>query len=138
VVSRGANEVKVKRSQGVVASYGGYRAPQGMLSWALHRIAGLGVLAFLLLHILDIFLVGYGPKTFNDLVFLYENPIFRIGEIVLVAAVYYHAANGVRIILIDFWQAAYKYERQLYWGVIAVFLAGFIPTAYFMIASMVK
>jgi succinate dehydrogenase / fumarate reductase cytochrome b subunit len=134
VVSRGATEVK--RSQGVVASYGGYRAPQGMLSWALHRIAGLGVLAFLLLHILDIFLIGYGPKTFNDLVFLYRNSVFRIGEIVLVAAVYYHAANGVRIILIDFWKAAYKYERQLYYGVIAVFLAGFIPTAYFMIASM--
>ena len=109
-----------------------------MLSWALHRIAGLGVLAFLLLHILDIFLIGYGPKTFNDLVFLYQNPVFRIGEIVLVAAVYYHAANGVRIILIDFWQTAYKYERQLYYAVIAVFLLGFIPTAFLMIRAMVK
>lgn len=136
MVSRGASEVR--RSQGMVASYGGYRAPQGMLSWALHRIAGLGVLAFLLLHILDIFLIGYGPKTFNGLVFLYQNPVFRVGEIILVAAVYYHAANGVRIILIDFWQAAYKFERQLYYAVIAVFLAGFIPTAYFMISSILK
>ncbi len=105
-----------------------------MLSWALHRISGLGILAFLLLHIIDIFLIGYGPKSFNDLVFIYKNPVFRAGEVLLVAAVYYHAANGVRIILIDFWQAAYKYERQLYWAVIAVFLAGFIPTAILMIA----
>ncbi len=138
MVSRGASEVKVppseaKHAPGMIGSYGGYRAPQGMLSWALHRIAGLGILAFLLLHIVDIFLIGYGPKSFNDLVFIYTNPIFRAGEVLLVAAVYYHAVNGVRIILIDFWQAAYKYERQLFWGVIAVFLAGFIPTAVLMI-----
>lgn len=136
MVSRGVSEVN--RAPGMVASYGGYRAPQGMLSWALHRIAGLGVLAFLLLHIVDIFLIGYGPTTFNDLLFLYRNPIFRIGEIVLVAGVYYHAANGVRIILIDFWETAYKYERQLYYGVMAVFLAGFIPTAFLMIRAMLK
>jgi succinate dehydrogenase / fumarate reductase cytochrome b subunit len=129
---------EVKRAPGMVASYGGYRAPQGMLSWALHRIAGLGILAFLLLHIVDIFIIGYGPTTFNNLLFLYRNPIFRIGEIVLVAGVYYHAANGVRIILIDFWNTAYKYERQLYYGVIAVFLAGFIPTAFFMVRGMLK
>jgi succinate dehydrogenase / fumarate reductase cytochrome b subunit len=107
-----------------------------MLSWALHRISGLGVLAFLLLHIVDIFLVGYGPGPFNDLLFLYRNPIFRIGEIVLVGAVYYHAANGVRIILIDFWPAAYKFERQLYYIAMAVFIIGFAATAAVMIADM--
>jgi succinate dehydrogenase / fumarate reductase cytochrome b subunit len=120
----------------VVSSYRGYRAPQGMLSWALHRISGLGVLAFLLLHIVDIFLVGYGPTTFNDLLFLYRNPIFRLGEVVLVAAVYYHAANGVRIILVDFWRAGYQYERQMFYAVMAVFLLAFIPTAILMIRPL--
>ena len=104
-----------------------------MLSWALHRLSGLGVLAFLLLHIVDIFLVGYGPETFNDLLFIYRHPVFRVGEVLLVAALYYHAANGVRIILIDFWRNAYQYERQLFYGVIGVFLVGFIPTAIVML-----
>lgn len=119
-----------------ITAYRGYRPPPGMISWALHRITGLGVLLFLLLHIIDIFLVNYGPDTFNELLFLYRHPVFRIGEIVLVAALYYHAANGVRIILIDFWPAAYRYERQLFYGVIAVFLAGFLPTAILMIRAM--
>lgn len=109
-----------------------------MLSWALHRVTGLGVLAFLLLHIVDIYLVLYGPEVFDELLFLYHHPVFRLGEILLVAAVYYHAANGVRIILIDFWKEAYRYERQLFWGAMAVFVAGFIPTAYIMLRAMFR
>jgi len=109
-----------------------------MISWAFHRITGLGVLLFLLLHIVDIFLVNYGPEVFNELLFLYRNPVFRIGEIILVGAVYYHAANGVRIMLIDFWPAAYRYERQLFYGVMAVFLLAFIPTAFLMIRAIIQ
>lgn len=119
-----------------ITAYRGYRPPPGMISWAFHRITGLGVLLFLLLHIVDIFLVNYGPDTFNELLFLYRHPVFRIGEIILVAGLYYHAVNGVRIILIDFWPAAYRYERQLFYGVIAVFLAGFLPTAILMIRAI--
>jgi succinate dehydrogenase / fumarate reductase cytochrome b subunit len=109
-----------------------------MISWAFHRITGLGVLLFLLLHIVDIFLVNYGPEVFNELLFLYRHPVFRIGEIILVGAVYYHAANGVRIMLIDFWPAAYRYERQLFYGVMAVFLLAFIPTAFLMSRAIIQ
>ncbi len=121
-----------------ISAYRGYRPPPGMISWAFHRITGLGVLLFLLLHIVDIFLVNYGPEVFDELLFLYRHPVFRIGEIILVGAVYYHAANGVRIILIDFWPKAYRYERQLFYGVMAVFLLGFIPTAILMIRAMLN
>ena len=121
-----------------ISAYRGYRPPPGMISWAFHRITGLGVLLFLLLHIVDIFVVNYGPEVFNELLFLYRHPVFRIGEIILVAGLYYHAANGVRIILIDFWPAAYRYERQLFYGVIAVFLLGFIPTALLMIRAILR
>lgn len=113
--------------------YRGYRAPTAMVSWALHRLSGIGVLVFLLLHILDIFVIGYGPKAFNDLLFLYKEPGFLVGEVILIAGVYYHAFNGVRIILIDFWPKAIQWERQLFYGVIVAFIAAFIPTAYFMI-----
>ncbi|MCX7623937.1 MAG: succinate dehydrogenase, cytochrome b556 subunit [Thermomicrobium sp.] len=130
-----AREVRQVSSRGLGA-YRGYRPPPGMISWALHRVTGLGVLLFLLLHIVDIFLVNYGPETFNELLFLYRHPVFRIGEIVLVAGLYYHAANGVRIILIDFWPQAYRYERQLFYGVIAVFLLAFVPTAILMIRAI--
>lgn len=121
-----------------LGAYRGYRPPPGMISWALHRVTGLGILLFLIIHIIDIFLVNYGPDVFNELLFLYRHPLFRIGEIILVGGLYYHAANSVRIMLIDFWPAAYRYERQLFYGVIGVFLLAFIPTAMLMIPAVVS
>jgi len=120
----------------VASNYRGYRPPQGMVSWALHRLAGLGVLVFLLLHIVDIFAVGYGPEAFNDLLFIYRHPIFRAGEVILVAGLYYHALNGIRIILVDFWSKGWKYERQMFYAVVALFLIAFIPTAILMIRPL--
>jgi succinate dehydrogenase / fumarate reductase, cytochrome b subunit len=122
----------------VVSSYRGYRAPQGMLSWALHRLTGLGVLLFLFLHIIDIFLVGYGPDLFNDLLFIYHHPAFVVGQIALIACVYYHAANGIRIIIVDFWSQGYKYERQLFYGAMGVFFLFFIPTAIVMFMALLN
>lgn len=106
-----------------------YRGREGMISWAFHRLTGLGVLMFLFIHIADIFVIGYGPEEFDDLLFLYHATPFRILEILLVGAVYYHALNGVRIILIDFWDKAVLFQRQLFYGVVILFFAAFIPTA---------
>ena len=35
-----------------------YRGSEGMLAWAFHRISGVAIWAFILLHVLDIWLVG--------------------------------------------------------------------------------
>src|SRR4051794_7341697 len=109
-----------------------YRGREGMISWALHRLTGLGVLIFLLLHIADIFVIGYGPKQFDDLLFLYNALGFRLLEVVLVGSLYSHGLNGLRIILIDFWDGAVLTQRQLFYGVVTAFFVTFIPTAILM------
>jgi succinate dehydrogenase / fumarate reductase cytochrome b subunit len=47
-----------------------YRGGIGQWAWAVNRAAGLGILLFLALHIVDIFIVGFGPALFDDLLFL--------------------------------------------------------------------
>ena len=89
-----------------------YRGGPGHWSWILHRVTGVGVFLFLLVHIVDIALVGWGPTVFNKLLFLYRYPPFRVGEILLVGAVLYHALNGVRICIIDFWPEADRHPSQ--------------------------
>jgi succinate dehydrogenase / fumarate reductase cytochrome b subunit len=42
----------------------------------------------------------------------------------------FHAFNGLRIILIDFWSKGPKYQRAMFWVVLvlwAVAIAGFLP-----------
>lgn len=112
-----------------------YRGQSGMLAWALHRITGLGVLLFLLIHIADIYIVKYGPEAFDDLLFIYHALPFRILEIGLVASVYYHALNGLRIIFIDFSDWADQHQRELFWAVIVIFVLAFIPTAILMLIA---
>ncbi|HEV2177936.1 MAG TPA: succinate dehydrogenase, cytochrome b556 subunit [Terriglobia bacterium] len=115
-----------------------YRGKGGQWSWMLHRATGLGVLLFLLIHIVDIALIGYGPKVFNALLFIYRAPVFRLSEVVLVAAVVYHALNGVRIFIIDFWPGTCAYHRKMMVMVAVMFVVIFVPAAIYMLRWTVR
>jgi succinate dehydrogenase / fumarate reductase cytochrome b subunit len=115
-----------------------YRGGLGQWAWILHRLAGVGVFLFLLLHIVDIALVGWGPKIFNKLLFLYRFPPFRVGEIILVGAVLYHALNGLRICAIDFWPELTVIHRKLVYVVGIIFTVVFVPAAIYMLRAVLK
>jgi succinate dehydrogenase / fumarate reductase cytochrome b subunit len=104
-----------------------YRGDPGMWSWVLHRITGATIFFFLLVHVLDTALVRVSPEAYNEVINTYKTPIVGLMEVGLVAAVLYHALNGIRVILIDFWQHGPKYQRLMLWIVIGVFLAVMIP-----------
>ncbi|MBI3324271.1 MAG: succinate dehydrogenase, cytochrome b556 subunit [Candidatus Omnitrophica bacterium] len=113
-----------------------YRGGIGQTSWLLHRITGVGVLIFLCLHILDTFLIMLGPEHYNSIIRIYRHPAFRVMEVGLFAAVLYHALNGVRIILIDFWVALARFHRQLFYAQMAGFVVTILPVAYLMLRPL--
>jgi succinate dehydrogenase / fumarate reductase cytochrome b subunit len=101
-----------------------------MWSWVLHRITGVAIFFFLLVHVLDTSLVRLSPEAYNAVVATYKTPLVGLGELGLVAAIVYHAFNGLRVILIDFWRKGVKYQNVMFWVVIAltvIVLAGFAP-----------
>jgi len=101
-----------------------------MWSWVLHRITGVAIFFFLLVHILDTALVRLSPEAYNAVIDSYKTPLMGLGEIALVAAIGFHALNGLRIILIDFWSVGTKHHRFMFWAVIVlwlVLLVGFVP-----------
>lgn len=107
-----------------------YRGREGMWSWVLHRITGVAIFFFLLVHILDTALVRVSPEAYDAVISTYKTPIMGLGEIALVGAIAYHAFNGLRIILVDFWSRGARYQRQLWWGVLGLWLVvmlGFVP-----------
>jgi succinate dehydrogenase / fumarate reductase cytochrome b subunit len=105
-----------------------YRGDPGMWSWVLHRITGATIFFFLFVHVLDTALVRVSPQAYNEVVETYKTPIIGLMEIGLVAALLYHALNGVRIILIDFWWKGPRYQRQMLWGVAAAWLLVMVPS----------
>jgi succinate dehydrogenase / fumarate reductase, cytochrome b subunit len=115
-----------------------YRGHEGMWSWVLHRITGVAIFFFLLVHVLDTALIRVSPSAYDAVIGTYKNPIMGLGEIVLVAAITYHAFNGLRIILVDLWSWGTRHQRQLWWGVIglwAITMLGFVPRQLMVIVA---
>jgi succinate dehydrogenase / fumarate reductase, cytochrome b subunit len=115
-----------------------YRGGPGMIAWALHRLAGVGVILFLALHIFDIFLMGAGEGTFNSLLILYRHPLFRTTELLLLFGLLYHALNGLRIILLDLFPSTSRFHTKLWHAQMVILVVAFIPLATLMAVPIVK
>lgn len=107
-----------------------YRGREGMWSWVLHRITGVAIFFFLLVHILDTSLIRLSPEAYNAVIGAYKTPIMGIGEVALVAAIGLHALNGLRVILIDFTGFGTRHQRAMFWiavGIWILLLVAFVP-----------
>lgn len=109
-----------------------YQGRFGQWAWAFHRLSGLGILAFLTIHIMDTSMAYFYPPLYEEALKLYKSVPFGIGEIFLAAALLYHAFNGLRVALVDLKPELTVYQRQLWIGVWALFLVTFLPAAYIM------
>ncbi|MFV2144284.1 MULTISPECIES: succinate dehydrogenase, cytochrome b556 subunit [Isoptericola] len=107
-----------------------YRGREGMWSWVAHRVTGVLIFFFLLVHVLDTALVRVSPEAYNAVIGTYQTPIMGLGEAGLVAAIVFHAFNGIRVALVDFWSQGTRYQRVMLWVVLGLFvvtMAGFLP-----------
>lgn len=104
-----------------------YRGREGMWSWVAHRVTGMLIFVFLFAHVLDTALVRVSPDAYNTVISSYKNPIVGLGEAGLVAAVIFHAFNGVRVMLVDFWSQGPRYQRQMLWVVVGLWVVLFVP-----------
>ena len=99
-----------------------YRGREGMWTWVAHRISGVLIFLFLFAHVLDTALVRVSPDAYNEVMSAYKNPVVGLAEAGLVAAVIFHALNGLRIIAVDFWKKGAKYQRQMLWTVLGLWV----------------
>ena len=87
---------------------------------------------FLFAHIVDTALVAWGPDAYNRVVEVYHHPIVQIMELGLVGAVIYHALNGLRVMLVDFWPRAAIYQARIFWTMMLLFAGSMIPITWLM------
>lgn len=105
-----------------------YRGREGMWMWLVHRVTGVAIFFFLLVHVLDTALVRVSPEAYNEVIGAYKTPLYAIVETGLVAAIIIHAFNGLRVIAVDRWAWALRRQRLLawvVWGIFAVLMVGF-------------
>ena len=69
--------------------------------YTLHRLTGLGLLLYFLLHIFVTSARAYGSEAWAASMARVSGPVFVVGEFLVFAAFAFHAVNGVRLVLIE-------------------------------------
>lgn len=85
----------------------------GTWAWIMHRLAGLALIFYLCLHIWVINTLTKGEAVFNSLMTFLGSPLFKILEIGLWGVILFHAFNGMRIVIIDFYGVS-RHHKNLF------------------------
>jgi len=100
----------------------------GMWAWILFRVSGLILVAYLFVHVWVISQGrAGGPESLDSLFEFFDHPVLVFLDFMLVAAVLFHALNGVRIILMDF-GVGIRHHKAVFWVCMAV--AGLVLWAF--------
>jgi succinate dehydrogenase / fumarate reductase cytochrome b subunit len=86
---------------GVWGWLGGGRWGMDRYLYTLHRLTGLGILAYFLLHIVVTSSRAFGQASWQQAMSAVTGPLFKIGEYLVFLAFAFHAINGIRLAIIE-------------------------------------
>ncbi len=92
---------RIKNDLGLIGWLGGGRFGAERYAYALHRLTGLGILAYFLMHI---FVTGSrmgGESRWESFMGFFGNPVFKMGEFLVYLAFAFHAINGIRLAIAE-------------------------------------
>lgn len=93
----------------------------GNFSFWAHRITGIGLSVYLVMHFYVLSAAISGPASFTERMSAVQNPFFAVLEVLLVAGVLFHMLNGLRITISDFF-AWSRTHKVFFYAVIALFV----------------
>jgi fumarate reductase subunit D len=86
------------------------RGHAGWWAFAVHRISGLGLAAFLPLHFVVLGQALTGATALDGVLAWTESPLVKASEVALVLLLSAHLTGGLRLLLVEFggWRAAWQ------------------------------
>jgi succinate dehydrogenase / fumarate reductase cytochrome b subunit len=81
-----------------------HRSTRGRRAFSAHRWTGLLVLAYLYLHlaVLSTVLLPGGRAAFDRTLAVLQSPPFVVADLALFGVIFFHALNGIRVVLAEF------------------------------------
>jgi succinate dehydrogenase / fumarate reductase cytochrome b subunit len=106
-------------------------------SWGfiINRITGLGLTFYLVLHLIMLGTLTHGAQAYDGFITMMKNPVFAVGELLVVAAAILHGINGIRIGLTSF-GIAVRYQLVMLGMVTIISLAGIAFFAFRMLGGV--
>lgn len=97
----------------------------GTAAWALQRLSGLFLTAYLITHLIVIGTVVRGSASFDSMLSKFESTPFLVLDAGLVGVVAFHGLNGARLILLDF-AIGLRFQKALFWASFVIAVAVFV------------
>lgn len=97
------------------------------LAFMLNRITALGLVVYLFMHLAVLSQLAMGPAQYDIFLSMIHNPLFVAAELLVVAAVFIHGLNGIRIFLTSF-GIAVPYQKQMF---LVLMVIGLLFIAWF-------
>src|SRR3989337_4346181 len=91
-----------------------YRS-NGFISFLLRRVTGIALVLYLFTHLWVIGAALQGSQVFDGRLAAVQTPFFKVAEVALLAAVFYHAFDGLRLLLVN-WFKITDYRRGLFYA----------------------
>ncbi len=111
----------------------------GFVSFLFRRISGMALVLYLGMHIIAIGTVNAGNASFDQAMNFLQQPFFKLAEIALLAAVVYHAFDGIRLLIVHYFDVT-DYRQSMFYAVMAVsvilVIAGGLPIFLFMLETL--
>ena len=108
----------------------------GFISFVLRRVSGVALVLYLFMHMWVIGSVNQGAEVFDARLAAVQTPVFKLLEIALLAAVVYHAFDGIRLLIVHYFDVT-EYRTSLFYAAFVIsailVIAGGIPILLFML-----
>lgn len=106
----------------------------GFISFFLRRLTGVALVLYLFVHMWVIGSVNTSPEAFDQRLNAVQSTGFKFAEIALLAAVVYHAFDGIRLLIVHYFDVT-EYRKSMFYALFAVsailVIAGGIPILLF-------
>jgi len=77
----------------------------GVWAWLFQRITAVVLLYGMAVHLISTHILAIGQLDFGNIADRLGSTFFTVTDVVLLAAVLYHALNGARMVVLDYWLA---------------------------------
>jgi len=114
---RGIAEVYLLRTRGKVSRY-----ELGAWAWALHRLTGLGLVAYLAAHVILLLTVTNQDELEASI--RAHSPYYEIVMVLAIGAIVFHSLNGLRLALGDAGILPMRGQHK-----VAIWIAGVLAVA---------
>jgi succinate dehydrogenase / fumarate reductase cytochrome b subunit len=89
----------------------------GMLAFILRRITGIGLVAYLYLHLAVLHRLRSGPQAWDSFISLVRSPLFLALDGLLLFGLIFHALDGLRMTMVGLGRSL-SVQKALFWAIL--------------------